>query len=168
MEQARHISKEMITQRGFEITNEDDDTVTASKPDGNNIIIYFVNEEKLNKNAVSKYMSLMNDNGVKHSIIVYADKITTTTIKSLQYSHDIQLELFSMEELQFNITKHRLQPKSFNRLSVLDKNNFKKKYGMLYPLMKHDDAISRFYNFKRGDIIEIRQQNDIITYRVVK
>ena len=168
MDQARIILKEMITQRGYQIISEDCDTVTATKQDGNNIIIYFVNEEKLNKSTVSKYMSMMNDSGVKHSIIVYADKITTTTIKSLKHSPDIELELFSMEEVQINITKHRLQPKSFTKLSPSQARDFKNTYGLLFSVMKQNDAISRFYNFKRGDVVEVEQLNGVVTYKIIK
>ena len=168
MEQARKISKEMITQRGYEIVSEDDDSVNARKPNGDNMIIYFVTDEKLNKKTATKYMSMMNDSGVKHSIIIYADKITTTTLKSLQHSHEIQLELFGMEEVQFNITKHRLQPKSFTRLTPTESKNFKNTYGVLHSVMKQNDVISRFYNFKRGDVIEVVQLNDVVTYKIVK
>ena len=89
-------------------------------------------------------------------------------------SIDIVFELFSVDELQFNITKHRLVP-LHQKLNEEESKSFKEKYGLKYQAILTSDPISRFYNYKRGDIIRIlriRKTNDknqyIIAYRIVK
>ena len=69
----------------------------------------------------------------------------------------MEFELFSIDDLQYNITKHVLQPK-FERLSEKEAQDFKKSYGIKFPVLRKDDPISRFYNYKRGDVIRVKRK----------
>lgn len=168
MEKAKIITYEMLTQRGYTNIKKGEETLEATNTDGQSIIVYYINDEKLNKQTITKYMSLMNDKGLNHSIIVYREKITSTTLNTLKQSPDMIMELFSVSDLQFNITKHRLQPKSFRCLSKEENIEFKKEHGVKFPIIKHSDPISKFYNFKKNDIIEVILKNDLIVYRIVR
>jgi DNA-directed RNA polymerase subunit H (RpoH/RPB5) len=166
MNNAREICKNIIEQRGYEMVDED--SLTATKQDGSIFVVFFDDAPKLNKAGMSKFLTMMNDAGSTHSIIVYQDNVTSMTSKSIDQSVDMEIELFSLDELQFNITTHRLQPKSFRRLNPTESLKFKQSYGVKIPVMKTTDPIARFYNYKHGDVIKITQIEGTIDYRIVR
>ena len=168
MNNAIKTCKNIIEQRGYTPVDETTTTITAIKQDGTVIVVFFDDVSKLNKSGMGKYLTLMKENGSKHSIIVYQDTVTSMTTKSVEQSIDMEIELFSVDELQFNITKHRLQPSSFNRLSSTESLQFKKTYGVKFPIMKMKDPIARFYNYKQGDVIEITTKDGLVNYRIVR
>lgn len=129
---------------------------------------------------------------VNHAMVIYKTSVTSVAneiVKSLSYfyntnkytitnksimkffesySHEYlkkDLELFSFNSLQFNITKHVLQPK-FEPLTLEDKNNIKCNIN-IFPIIKTTDPIAKFYNMKNNDIIRIIKDG-IISYRIVK
>ena len=158
---------EMLEQRGFEIILRDDMMLRALKPCGDHIVVFFHNNSKLNKNDMGKYMTMMKDQNCQHSVIVYMNDITSMSSKSVDQSIELKIELFTFEELQFNITKHRLQPSKFVKLSAEENLHFKRTYGMKFPIMKSSDPISRFYDYDKGDVIEITQKSGLVTHRIV-
>ena len=95
--------------------------------------VFFYTQQKLNKGSISKNMSIMKDEDNNHSIIVYMDSITNMTSKSVDQSIEMKIELFCMNELQFNITKHRLQPAEFKVFTKQESRNFKIKFGQKLP-----------------------------------
>ena len=56
--------------------------------------------------------------------------------------------MFAEEDLQYNITKHRLQP-TFERIEDKEAEEFKQKYGMKFGTLRLDRPIARFYDYKR-------------------
>jgi len=169
MEQAKAVCIEMLSGRGYtNITRNEDDLLMANRGSGEGIAVFFDDNSKLTKMSISKYMSLMRQIGVQHSIVVYSDVVTNTTSRSVDNSIDMEIELFSKSELQFNITKHRLQPKSFTVLPRNEEIDFKKKYGVKFPVMRSNDPIARFYNYKKGNVIEILDKRDLVHYRIVR
>ena len=109
----------------------------------------------------------MNELEVIHSLVIYRDSITPATKSTLSQTTDIIIELFAEEDLQYNITKHYLQPK-FERLSDEEADEFKKKYGVKFGTLRLDRPISCFYNYQKGDIIRIIRKDGYISYRIVK
>ena len=169
MENANRICTEMLMQRGYDnkiLIN--DDTFKMKKNDQEEIIVFTDNQTKLNKGSVSKYMSIMKEHNITHSIIIYSDTVTNMTSKSVEQSLEMKIELFSADELQFNITKHRLQPNKIRHLTSSENSHFRKKYGTKLPIMKYSDPLRRFYDFSFGDIIEMTDNRDIVSYRIVK
>ena len=107
---------------------------------------------------------------VSHCIIVYRDSATPVAKKIVEESKDINIELFTEEELQYNITKHYLVPKhelEYKKGTVACAN-FKKKYGDDIPIIMKSDPISRFYGYERGDIIKVTRKNGYVMFRIVK
>lgn len=165
MENAKTICTEMLHQRGYKLC--DDANVKAEKGNGELMVVYFHDAPKLNIKDMSKYMTMMHDEGVNHSVLIYQDTVTSMTSKSIDQSIDMKIELFSMEEMQINITKHRLQPSRFDRLSKTESLEFRKKYGSKFPIMKSTDPIARFYDYDKSDIIQITQRNGLVNFRIV-
>jgi DNA-directed RNA polymerase subunit H (RpoH/RPB5) len=164
-ERARQVCLEMLLQRGYSII--DAENMTCLKPDGNQAIVFFNESPSFDTKSMKEIFSVMSETGVNHSIVVYKDKVTPATKSTLEQSEDMKIELFAEEDLQFNITKHRLQP-IFEKLSEDEATEFKKTFGMKYGTLRLDRPISRFYDYKRGDVIRIKRSDGYINYRIVK
>ncbi len=161
---------EMLQQRAYKITKRDDPTrILATKPDGKPMIVFFTNVSKFNVKNAQVCIADMNDMDIFHSIIVYKDSVTAFTRKAISKSIEMKIELFAEKDLQYNITKHRLQP-IFEKLPDEEAEAFKKKFGVKFGVMRNDDPISRFYAYNRGDMIRVTRGETIkfVTYRLVR
>jgi DNA-directed RNA polymerase I, II, and III subunit RPABC1 len=173
MENALIVINQMLTQRGYIIQDStEEDRIIALKPCGNKIITFFTNTPKFNVKNIQIYIAVMNEMEIYHSIIVYKDGITAFTKKAIDQSTELKFELFSQEDLQYNITKHYLQP-IFILMPKEEIESFKANYGTKFPIMKKDDPIARFYDYQKGDIVRVIRssiygQGESITYRIVK
>ena len=103
----------------------------------------------------------------KHCIIIYSGSSTPMATKLADSSVEIEIELFTEAELQYNITKHRLVP-LHRKLPDEEAEQFKKTYGLKFPVILRTDPISRFYHYKRGDVIKIERKGGFISYRIVR
>ena len=164
-ERVRKTCLEMLIQRGYTIV--DDENMTALKPDGNQVIVFFNESPSFDTKSMKEIFSVMTETCVEHSIVVYKDKVTPATKSTLEQSEDMKIELFAEEDLQFNITKHRLQP-IFQKLKEEDAVEFKKNFGIKFGTLRIDRPIARFYDYARGDVIRITRSDGYISYRIVK
>jgi len=170
MDTAIEIVSEMIIQRGYEITEDDDDKIIGTNDEDEQIVVFTQPVIKFNIDRVKEYISLLHKMGMNHCIVIYTESVTPMTKKLVANSVDIKIELFTQEELQYNITKHRLVPLHV-RLSTEDGKEFKKKYGLKFQAILRTDPISRFYGYQRGDVIKIVRtngENKFVSYRIVK
>lgn len=168
-ERAFDICLEMLQQRDYEIMEEEKDIlrIVALKPDGQQMCVIFNLAPKFDTKSMKEIISIMNELEVIHSLVVYRDSITPATKSTLSQISDIIIELFAEEDLQYNITKHYLQPK-FERLVDEESEEFKKKYGVKFGILRSDRPIARFYNYQKGDVIRIIRKDGYISYRIVK
>ena len=167
MQRAYDTCLEMLEQRNYEILDPEDDRITALKPDGTQVIVFLSDSAKFNVKNIQMYITIMDDLHIFHSIIIYKETITAFTKKAIEQSLEMTFELFSVEDLQYNITKHILQPK-FECLPIVEAIQFKKKFGIRFPILRKDDPVSRFYAYNKGDVIKITRPNNYISYRIVK
>ena len=115
-----------------------------------------------------------------HAILIYQDSMTPGA-KSVIANSRIFIDAFSFMELQFNITKHELNPKFI----VCDKefrDAILKEYGCKkdkIPQLKYYDPIRKYYGLKHGDMIKTIRNFDtdgqdsmkipsVIGYRIVE
>ena len=108
----------------------------------------------------------MNKEQYNRCIIVYRDSVTTSAKKSLEIM-EYNIELFSIFELQLDITEHRLVPKH-ERVSKEEKEYLDKNYKGKLPIILHTDPISRYYLFQRAEYIRITRKDGTVLYRIVK
>ena len=171
MEKAYEICVEMIKQRGYKIVDSDNERILSVKPDNSQMCVFVVPSHKFNVETIQEYISMMKKMNLSHCIIVIKENATPIAKKIIDESPDLEIELFYVDELQYNITKHYLVPKhelAFKKGTV-DYNTFKKKYmADNFPVILKSDAVSRFYAFQKGDIIKITRPNGLIMYRIVK
>lgn len=158
---------EMIQQRGYSIIEEEETHITALKPDGQQMAVFFYDTPKFGTKGMKETISMMNEMEVLHVIIVYKEDVTPFTKTTLTLSEERRFEMFAEEDLQYNITKHRLQP-TFERIEDKEAEEFKQKYGMKFGTLRLDRPIARFYDYKRGDVIRITRPDGYINYRIVK
>lgn len=157
------VLSEMLNDRGYSISFEEEPYLATTDKHDNKIFVFFSDESKVNINTVKTQISKMTEYCINHSILVYKDVITASALKAIDCLENNRIELFCVKELQYNITKHRLVPKH----ELYKKDDMKKHIDSLPVLMK-TDVVVRYYDFKRGDIIEITRPNGFKVYRVVK
>lgn len=167
MEKTLNTIIEMMDQRGYQVVDSDDDSVTAIDTEGNTIIAMLLGDVgKINIECAKTIMGHMDSNNISHAILVRTDVITPSAKDAFSTMMSMNFEFFYFDELQYNITKHRYVP-LHEKLSPEEKNNFKERFGLKIPIIKVTDPVSRFYNFKKGDIIRV-YRSDYPVYRIVK
>jgi DNA-directed RNA polymerases I, II, and III subunit RPABC1 len=171
MERAYEICMEMIEQRDYKILDRDEERILAIKPNGEQMCVFVAPSHKFNVETIQEYISMMKKMNLTHSIVVIKDNATPIAKKIIEESPDLNIELFYVDELQYNITKHYLVPKHELAYKKGTKEYvvFKKRYmAENFPVILKTDAVARFYAFQKGDIIKVARPNGIITYRIVK
>ena len=108
-----------------------------------------------------------------HIIIILKNKPHNSLFKVTKEFKNIQF--FWLSELINNITHHRLNP-SFKLLNetqineLLSKYNLKNKTSL--PIMLSSDAISKYFNYKIGDVCKVVKisptNGTYISYRTIK
>lgn len=171
MEKAYETCVEMIEHRGYKIVDRDEERILATKPDGTHMCVFVAPSHKFNVESIQEYISMMKKMSLSHCIIVNKDNATPIAKKIIEDSPDLDIELFYVDELQYNITKHYLVPKhelAFKK-GTKEYTAFKKKYmADNFPILLKTDAVARFFAFQKGDIIKITRPNGVISYRIVK
>ncbi len=161
---------EMFEQRGYKnITNIEDIQITAVGENDMKICAFIKILEKLNVAEIHNHIAILQSSGIDHGLIVY-DGIPTPAVKTVVSTIpdlNINIELFSSDDLQFNITKHVLVPRHI-KLTKEEAKDFKTKFGTDIPILLRSDPISKFYNYCKGDIIKVIRKNDFISYRIVR
>lgn len=167
------IVQEMFSQREYkiqEIKKEYPRYILAVDGSGkeDRFVLALFDILKVNKSKLQELVSKMKDSGTCHILIIYSQDVTPSVRTIItNISTDIIIELFHIDDLQYNITKHVLQP---TFLKIKGPKAFKTLYGAApyHAVMSVSDPIARFYGYKKGDIIEIRRKNGYVSYRIVK
>ena len=162
----------MFEQRKYtDIKSTAEDRIVATGVKGEKVIVFLTSAPKLNKGALETCIAEMAAAGIPHAIIVYKDGVTACTGKTIQQLGTKRIELFAQEDLQYNVTKHRLQPE-FERLSPKEAETFRKRFNVdHFPTMRFADPVARFLDYRRNDIIKITTARGArlqITFRIVK
>ena len=184
------IVNEMLNDRGFQTKNVLD-LVNFNKQIENNfndiyyknkdecIYVFIFKENKIQKKNIIEYVdNIYKSNKVKKYGILFLlfDKQVLVYKKELSDKYDIDIEVFLINNLQINISKHEYQPEFF-LLNNDEKEELLEKYSKEnLPKIKFDDPINQYYNGKIDDIYKIIRNNMIgrnrtsgqgIYYRIV-
>lgn len=165
MDKSIETLKNMILQRGYTISEEDEDKIIGINENNEFIAVFTTVVDKFNVDRIKEKTAMLNTLNINHCIIIYHN-VTSIAKKLIENSIEKKFELFTYNELQYNITQHRLVPTHI-RLSDIETKEFKNKYGVKFPNILSTDPVSRFYNFQKGDVIKIIR-NGYITHRIVK
>lgn len=164
---AQEIAKEMILQRGYMIVEDEPGRILATVPEGYQIAVFLSDNAKISVNDMKEFVSIMNEAQIEHVIIVYKEDVTTQARQFIEKQEKYIMELFAQEDLQYNITKHVLQP-TFEKLLNAEALELKQKFGLKFAIMKREDPIAKFYFYQKGDVIKITRTGGYITYRIVR
>ena len=167
MEVGQKVCKELLLQRSWTIDNLDQTSISGRTNNSDTFVVYFLDEPKLNIANVKDCIKLLEEDNIKHCIIVYKNNITSSAKRVIGNFIDTSFELFTVTELQLNITKHYLVP-AHVMLSESEMSDFTKKMGVDIPVLLKTDPVCRFYNFPRGAIIQVTRKDNSVSYRVVK
>lgn len=170
--QALKVLAEMIADREYKLEYVDED-FTNDRPycvkgvnPKHTILCFLCEDDKLNIQGIKDRISIMNKEDADKCIIVYKNNVTSSAKKSIE-TLEYEFELFSVNELQLNITKHRLVPKH-EKVTPQEKQELDKNYKGKLPIILSSDAISRYYAFQKGEYVRITRKDGSILYRVVK
>ena len=111
-------------------------------------------------------------------ILITDDKLTKTNINAINNLRNndekINIQIFNIKELMFNISKHSLVPKHIlvtdtEEIDTIFKNyNLKTKFQL--PFILKSDPMAKYLDLKHGDIIKIIRNSptagEYISYRV--
>jgi DNA-directed RNA polymerase subunit H (RpoH/RPB5) len=156
----------IFNKRGYEITDENEDYITAVKPDGNEVYAFKKVVEKFGVSELKLKMNVINSSDIKHFIIVYSEPPTSSvmkTIEGLKVSKGSKVELFSEKDLLYDPTEHVLTPK--HELYKGDQSKIKKAE---LPVLLSTDVICKYYGFEKGVIVQITRKDGTVVLRTVR
>lgn len=192
--QIRKTIYEMLSDRKYQITqpnnlNETDETLVSrfdmkkSKIVGVNdnneeICVLFV-FDKIGIKEGQDIISYLIEEEIEH-VIVVASEYTPQGSKLFkkgsydidnEYEMDIEIEMFTMERLLYNITKHQYQPKKIELIK--DKKIINEVY-KTFKISKAkninialSDPINKYYNGKSGDMYKVLFKGGRLEYVTV-
>ena len=198
---SRSIIINMIKQRGFNTGKYENysikeiDSMLGGTPakissDVNPLDIYLDNKDKkiMVKFIVNQKLRINNLTNLVEDIIttqlaendtliiITHDKITNEIfdefLETIYQKHNIFIQIFWIETLMVDITKHKLVP---NHLIIQteEKEALLEKYNLVsfsqLPIIMKNDPVAKYYGGKRGDVFKINRPSETageyITYR---
>jgi len=195
MEIAKKICKEMLIQRKWHVddhkSNHIDDIIEADHSncdppidyftgmttpllvntkitkESEHYIVFMLSGVKLNIANVKECIKILDQIQSKYCIIIYNNNITSSAKRVLNNFVDVVFEMFTVNELKYNISDHILVPKHIC-LNPTEQEEFIGKMGIDIPILHKTDPVCRFYNFQKGSIIKVIRRDNSISYRLVK
>jgi DNA-directed RNA polymerases I, II, and III subunit RPABC1 len=173
---ARNVVIEMLSDRGFIINEEykniDDETLKylyfiksydiICKEHNNNtnkIYVKFIYINKIKPSVLKEYLSTLYTDTLNEEtdkIILILQENPTNTIKKI--ADDNNCEIFNINNLQINITKHRLVPKHSLATdeevkTIIEKYNLRAIQQL--PIILRTDPVIRYYNYPPNKVCKI-------------
>ena len=131
---------------------------------GVDVMVCFYNS-KLGINEFKELVKKIKEEKVTHVILILQHKLTPRAKKLRLDNPEIEIEVFLMTEMTFNITKHILVPR--HELLTPEKTELIiKKFGKKIPYIKSTDKLVRYYNGKIDNIFKIYRKNELY-FRIV-
>lgn len=148
--------------------------VQKREDSGDQMYVFFPDDYSVGVKPIRAYVEKMSEQGVCKALIVIRESITPPASKVMTtLLPKFILEQFFEVELLVNITEHHLVPQHI-LLSNDEKQTLLKKYRLKetqLPRILSSDPVSRYYGFKRGQVIRIIRTSETagryVTYRLV-
>ena len=153
--------REMMTDRGFKISEEDMVATNENKT----IFIKILDQKKIGKREILNIIQEMEEEGQEHLLLVIPQKLTPLALQELKNIKEKQIEVFLHKELLFNITKHYTQPKMKILSSIEKKKLIQEIKSSQLPVILKTDPVCRYYNAKPGMVFKFERPS--IYYRIV-
>lgn len=148
-----------------------------TKDDNKKLFIKFIQNNKVKPGVLREQANDIIEqylNKQSELIFILKHKPNNSIIKIKKEEEFEICEFFSLDNLQFNITKHILVPNhtkiNENELNVI-MNKYKLKGKHQLPRISINDPVIKYYNYKKGDVIKIVRSSptsfEYIYYRAV-
>lgn len=125
-------------------------------------LIYHVNS-KFKLTDFKKYMNPSLEDKRK-IILVIKDKVTNINQKNINEYINSKIEIFSINEVLFNISKHVYVPK--HEIVNNDKKYLIEKYNLKcvtnLPIILKSDPMAKYLNIQSGDIVKITRHSPCV------
>ena len=173
---------EMLNDRGYDVSKymkdnkykdiSEDEVRKEYKQDNMKLITdskkinTFFWDEEGSFSKMTKYLNKIKKNDLEILILIIgrqsSDNVLTSNLISniSQIFVHVEVEIFYIDELVFNVTKHHYVPQHI-LLSKKEANVIYKAYGNDLPQLDKDDIISKYYGAKLNDIFKIMRPNNI-------
>jgi DNA-directed RNA polymerase I, II, and III subunit RPABC1 len=146
---------------------------------GQRIFIKFLINSKIKPNQIKDIIEGLKTEYLEKEtdklILVIKPKPNSTILKIIKEKEYRFVEIFWLNNVVFNITKHVLVPKHIKMSDEETKAVMEKHYIVsksVFPVMNRDDPIARYLNLASGDLCKIIRKSqtsgEYISYRVVK
>lgn len=158
---AKHV-KEMCVDRGYTILEEHANGIITDHG-----YVIFTGDIKININYIKEITHMMNEEGVKHVILVHNGNVTVNNNNLREIRSVYDIECFPEKSFMINLTHHKLVPRH-EKMSPTDEHYLS--VARDRPNLPHildTDPVCRYYNFKAGDILKITRHNGTVAYRIV-
>ena len=131
------------------------------------ILIWCFCKEKLNTDGIKLLLSTLEEERIAHGYVIFQQTITTSVKKILKSLYRFEIEVFSKEELQYNLTHfHYYRP--HHRCSPEESQIVLRQWtSSALPILLSTDPVSRYFHFQKNDIIRIERKDQKIAYRIV-
>ena len=158
----------MLEDRGFEASLVSEGEIRGEK--GEEVVsMLLLEEEKLSVKTLRHLTSKYEGIGM---ILVSLLGPTSFTKKEMAENHP-DIEIFLYQDFVVNPVRHSLVPRH-TRLTKEEEEDLFRRFGRernRYPKLPSTDVVSRYYNFRPGDVIGIKRQfgfqEPTIYYRIV-
>ncbi len=164
----------MLQDRGYEsiesTTEGDQVSVTAVSSINKKMRGRFITGLRLNIGTVKDIINDFVTSEAQHGIIVYDGMPTSQGKKMLQNldgTGTIRVETFPSVFFKSHKPIHKLV-RPHIKLKKKEADAVKKEYGVKLPILLSSDPMTRYYDFRTGDIVKIIRRNNAIAYRLVK
>ena len=136
------------------------------------LYFHYIPNAKLNKECIQNFIQLMQTDKVNSGMMITSAKLTQQAKQQIEGSKELIIEVFNLNELVVNITKHELVPKH-TLLSQKDKKQLLDRYKIRdsqLPKILISDPVAKYLGLRRGDVVKITRESETagryITYRI--
>lgn len=163
---------EMLRDRGFSVPEREFEEEINIK---NTIKVIWI-DDKITKEIIQNILEIMENDEIMNVIVICSENPslqTNTTINRLR-QQGRYIEIFSLKQVLFNPTKHKIVPKHIlcektTIERVCDEWGCKPEH---IPKISVDDPISKYYGACHGHIFKIIRPSEtlsgnVLTYRIV-
>lgn len=173
----RQTVHEMLRDRGFDtIEHESVDRIVACSSRPERVLVYFVYDPKVSVKKMKNLREMLDEDPTRYTCLILVYKATITSFAKQFIAtdvNDLNVQVFSENELSFNVTRHELVPKH-EPLSAEEKAAVLRKYKTPlkhFPLMLSGDPVARYYGALPGTMMRITRASptagEYVLYRVV-
>lgn len=149
-------------------------TIVCSKVNDaqDQIIVFFVNEEKLGAQKMLEYINRMKEDQIYRGILILQKKLSgPANSERMLVKNSYRIEDFLETELVVNITKHVMVPKH-TVLTVEEKQTLLQRYKVKetqLPRIQLSDPVAKYFGMERGEVVRIVRASETagryVTYR---